>query len=44
VAALHIDRIGLAGDQPVEWRHTLVRADRFVVTARFSAREGYRMA
>ena len=43
VAALHIDRIGLAGDQPVEWRHTLVRADRFMVTARFSAREGYRV-
>jgi GntR family transcriptional regulator len=43
VAALAIDRLGLAGDRPVEWRHTLVRADRFSVTARFSARGGYRM-
>lgn len=43
VAAFAIDRLGLAGEQPVEWRHTLVRADRFSVTARFSAREGYRV-
>jgi GntR family transcriptional regulator len=43
VAALAIDRLGCAGDQPVEWRHTLVRADRFSVTARFSARDGYRV-
>lgn len=43
VAALVIDRLGLAGDRPVEWRHTLVRADRFSVTARFSAHDGYRV-
>ncbi len=43
VAAFAIDRLGLAGDQPVEWRQTLVRGDRFSVTARFSARDGYRM-
>lgn len=43
IAAFAIDRLGLAGERPVEWRHTLVRADRFSVTARFSAREGYRM-
>ena len=43
MAAFAIDRIGLAGERPVEWRHTLVRADRFSVTARFSARDGYRM-
>jgi GntR family transcriptional regulator len=43
VAAFAIDRIGLAGGVPVEWRQTLVRADRFSVTARFSARDGYRM-
>lgn len=43
VAAFAIDRIGLADGVPVEWRHTLVRGDRFSVTARFSAREGYRM-
>ena len=28
---------GCAGAQAVEWRHTLVRGDRFSVTARFSA-------
>jgi GntR family transcriptional regulator len=43
VAAFAIDRLGCAGERPVEWRQTLVRADRFSVTARFSAREGYRM-
>ncbi|HWM59022.1 MAG TPA: GntR family transcriptional regulator [Pseudonocardia sp.] len=43
VAAFAIDRLGCAGELPVEWRQTLVRADRFAVTARFSAREGYRM-
>lgn len=43
VAALSIERLGLAGDRPVEWRHTLVRGDRFSVTARFSARAGYRV-
>lgn len=43
VAAFAIDRLGCAGERPVEWRQTLVRADRFSVTARFSAREGYRV-
>jgi GntR family transcriptional regulator len=43
VAAFMIDRLGCAGERPVEWRQTLVRADRFAVTAEFSAREGYRM-
>jgi GntR family transcriptional regulator len=43
VAAFAIDRLGLAGAQAVEWRHTLVRGDRFSVTARFSPAEGYRM-
>jgi GntR family transcriptional regulator len=43
VAAFAIERLGCAGERPVEWRQTLVRADRFSVTARFSAREGYRM-
>src|SRR6478736_6691082 len=42
VAALAIDRLGCAGEVPVEWRQTLVRADRFSVTARFSAADGYR--
>ena len=43
VAAFHIDRLGLAGGQPAEWRHTLVRGDRFSVTARFSPTAGYQM-
>jgi GntR family transcriptional regulator len=43
VAAFAIDRLGLAGGQPAEWRHTLVRGDRFSVTARFSPMDGYRM-
>ncbi|MEQ3550382.1 GntR family transcriptional regulator [Pseudonocardia nematodicida] len=42
-AVLSIERLGLSGDRPVEWRHTLVRGDRFSVTARFSARAGYRV-
>jgi GntR family transcriptional regulator len=42
-AAFAIDRLGLADGVAVEWRQTLVRADRFSVTARFSAREGYRV-
>ena len=41
VAALAIDRLGCAKDGPVEWRHTLVRGDRFSVVAEFSARDGY---
>ncbi len=42
VAAFAVDRLGCAGGSPVEWRHTLIRADRFSVTAEFSAR-GYRL-
>jgi GntR family transcriptional regulator len=43
VAAFAIDRLGCAAGRPVEWRHTLVRGDRFSVTAEFSARTGYRL-
>lgn len=43
VAALSIERLGLSGGRPVEWRHTLVRGDRFSVTAHFSARTGYQV-
>ncbi|MEJ8280564.1 GntR family transcriptional regulator [Pseudonocardia spirodelae] len=43
VAALSIERLGLSGGRPVEWRHTLVRGDRFSVTAQFSASSGYRV-
>jgi hypothetical protein len=32
-AAFTIERLGRANGQRVEWRHTLVRGDRFVVTA-----------
>ncbi|MFI9009239.1 GntR family transcriptional regulator [Actinosynnema sp. NPDC053489] len=32
VACLSIHRLGLAGGRPVEWRHTLVRGDRYAVT------------
>jgi len=42
-AALVIDRLGCAQGEPVEWRHTLVRGDRFSVVAEFSARNGYQL-
>lgn len=42
-AAFAIERLGCSDGRPVEWRHTLVRGDRFVVTADFSARDGYRL-
>ena len=44
VPALAIDRLGCARGEPVEWRHTLVRGDRFSVLAEFSARDGYQLA
>lgn len=43
VAAFAIERLGCSAGRPVEWRHTLVRGDRFSVTAEFSARTGYRL-
>ncbi|NNG35473.1 GntR family transcriptional regulator [Nakamurella aerolata] len=36
VAGLSIDRLGCSAQRPVEWRHTLIRADRFSLTARFT--------
>jgi GntR family transcriptional regulator len=30
-------------EHPVEWRHTVVRGDRFSVVAEFSAGIGYRL-
>lgn len=42
-AALAIDRLGYAQDQPVEWRHTLIRGDRFSLLAEFSPRTGYQL-
>lgn len=42
-AAFAINRLGHARGRPVEWRHTLVRGDRFALTADFSADIGYRL-
>lgn len=43
-ALFAIDRLGHDADRrPVEWRQTLVRADRFAVAAAFSAADGYRL-
>jgi GntR family transcriptional regulator len=43
VAAFSINRLSHAGGRPVEWRHTLVRGDRYALTAEFSAHQGYRL-
>jgi GntR family transcriptional regulator len=42
--ALAIRRLGYAAGRPVEWRHTLIRGDRFCLLAEFSTRTGYRLA
>lgn len=36
VAALALERLGCAGGEPIEWRHTLIRGDRFSLTAQFT--------
>jgi GntR family transcriptional regulator len=41
--ALAIDRLGHTGGTPVEWRHTLIRGDRFSLLAEFSPRTGYQL-
>lgn len=43
VAAFSINRLGQAQGRPVEWRHTIVRGDRFALTAEFAAGTGYRL-
>lgn len=43
-AAFAINRIGYTGERPLEWRHTLVRGDRFALRAEFAAGSGYRFA
>lgn len=43
-AALSIERVGCLDGQPVELRRTLVRGDRFAVSAQFSRITGYQMA
>lgn len=42
-AAFSIQRLGRAKGRPVEWRHTLVRGDRFALTADFSRKDGYHL-
>jgi GntR family transcriptional regulator len=41
-AALAIRRLSFMDERPVELRHTVIRGDRFTVSARFSPSEGYR--
>lgn len=40
-AALAIRRLSCMNNRPVELRHTLIRADRFTVSAQFSPSQGY---
>ncbi|WP_329005438.1 GntR family transcriptional regulator [Kribbella sp. NBC_00709] len=42
-AVFSIVRQGTAQNRPVEWRHTVVRGDRFALSAEFSANAGYRL-
>jgi GntR family transcriptional regulator len=42
--ALEIDRLGRAGGALVEYRHTLIRGDRFTLLAEFSPGTGYVLA
>lgn len=42
--AFAIHRLGCDADQPVEWRETVVRADRFRLRAEFAPHAGYRLA
>lgn len=42
-AALMIERLGLAGDRPVEFRRTLVRGSRFSLTATWSSSRAYQV-
>ncbi|MEU5939652.1 GntR family transcriptional regulator [Micromonospora sp. NPDC047548] len=44
VALLAIDRIGRVNGDPVEWRETLVRGDRFSVVATWTRHTPYQMA
>jgi GntR family transcriptional regulator len=42
-AAFSINRLGHAQGRKIEWRHTVVRGDRFALAAEFSAHDGYRL-
>ncbi|MBF5034045.1 GntR family transcriptional regulator [Micromonospora sp. ANENR4] len=44
VAAFAVERLAGRHGRPLEWRTTLVRGDRFTVSAAFSARTGYQLA
>ena len=44
LAALAIERRGFDGARPLEWRHTLVRGDRFAVSAEFNRPDGYHLS
>ena len=43
-AAFSIERLGCYNDQPVEWRHTVLRADRFSLMIEYSHSDGFRFA
>ncbi|WNV82139.1 GntR family transcriptional regulator [Umezawaea sp. Da 62-37] len=43
-AAFSINRLSHGRGRAVEWRHTLVRGDRFALTADFSAQGGYQLS
>lgn len=43
-AVFAIDRVGRCGERPVEWRQSLVRGDRFTLSAAFTADSGYRLS
>ncbi|MFC5379266.1 GntR family transcriptional regulator [Aquipuribacter nitratireducens] len=43
-AVVEVERVGLVDGRPFEVRRTLVRGDRFVLGAEFSARDGYQLA
>jgi GntR family transcriptional regulator len=42
-AVFSINRLAHAQGRPLEWRHTVVRGDRFALAAEFSAHQGYRL-
>jgi GntR family transcriptional regulator len=44
VAAFSIHRLGRAQGRPVEWRHTLIRGDRFALTTDLAGAPGYRFS
>ncbi|MDQ2708097.1 MAG: GntR family transcriptional regulator [Actinomycetota bacterium] len=43
-AVMEVRRLGCIRDNPVEWRVSLIRGDRFSVTAQWSAQNGYQMS